>query len=403
MRPSYVTQLTCARCGATYPHDRPRNGCACGGATLYEYDLATARAELRPEALPAARGVWRWAPLLPVSDPACQVTLGEGGTPLVALPRAGTAIGLPRLAAKDESLNPTGTFKARGAAVGVGKIGEWGLRDLVLTSSGNAALAWATYARRAGLRMRILTLPDALPVNLRSCVQMGAEVLVIHGPRSEAARIAAEGERAFGWYNCGRESCRIEGKKTIGLEIAADLGWRAPDVIVCPTGGAIAAVGVWKAFAELGALGWVQPPLPRVVVVQPTGCAPIVRAFERGADVVERWESPQSIATGLRNTDPFFGAVALRALRETGGTALAVTDDEIRAAMAALAEHEALSVCPEAAAGYAAAQRLRQSGWLRAEDEVVLVSTASALKYPHLLPEAADVRHVQPGEPLVRE
>jgi threonine synthase len=335
---------------------------------------------------PWSEGLWRYAELLPVADAATRISLGEGATPLLPLRWLGEELGVGAWV-KEEGLNPTGTFKARGAAVGVSKAKELGARTLALPTAGNAGAAWAAYGARAGLEVVVAMPKDAPPLTQMEVALYGARLHLVDGLISDAGAWVGAQIRVEGWYDAStfKEPYRLEGKKTLGLEIAEHMGWTAPDVILYPTGGGVGLLGLWKAFEELRALGWVggDRPAPRLVVVQSSGCAPVVRAWESGLDKTEFWEGAQTIAAGLRVPGPLAGGLMLRALRETNGTAIAVDDGEIRAAVVELAR-SGLWVCPEGAALLPAVRRLRAAGWIREGEQVVLLNTGSGLLYPEV-------------------
>jgi threonine synthase len=383
---SALSHLDCPACRTRHEADRLQGACGCGSPLLARYDLAKAgdlvgRADIagRPPAL------WRYHELLPVSSRAAVISLGEGLTPLLPLPRIGSQLGLPRLLMKDESPLPTGSFKARGAAVGVSRAAELGAAGVAMPTNGNAGAAWAAYCARAGLPCLVAMPADAPAITRTECLAAGAELTVVPGLIGDAAVAvrAALADRA-GWQDVStlREPYRLEGKKTIGLEIAEQLGWRPPDVVVCPVGGGVGLIGIWKALTELASLGWIGSDLPRLVAVQAAGCAPVVRAFEAGAAAPSPWEDAATVAFGLTVPAPLGGALILAALRATGGTAVAVTDPELLAAQARLARVEGCWICPEGAACIAAVAQLREAGWLAATDEVVVLNTGAGLKYP---------------------
>ncbi len=355
---------------------------------MARYDLALAGELVGPADL-AARppSLWRYHELLPVGAPARVVSFGEGMTPLVGLPRMGRAIGVPGLLMKDESALPTATFKARGAAVGVSRSAELGAAGVAMPTNGNAGAAWSAYCARAGLPCLIAMPADAPVVTRTECLAAGAELRVVPGLIGDAAVLvsAALAERP-GWQDVStlREPYRLEGKKTIGFEIAEQLGWRIPDVVICPVGGGVGLVGVWKALTELASLGWIGSDLPRLVAVQAAGCAPVVRAFETGAATTASWPDAATVAFGLMVPAPLGGALILAALRATLGTAIAVTDAELLAAQALLARTEGAWICPEGAACVAAVGQLRDSGWLSEHDEIVVLNTGAGLKYAGL-------------------
>jgi threonine synthase len=335
--------------------------------------------------------MWRYAEFLPVRDRRHVVTLGEGGTSMFAMPRLGDLVGLPNLYVKDEGLNPTGTFKARGASAGLSRARELGARAVAMPTAGNAGGAWAAYGAHAGIAVHIAMPRDAPTVTQLECRLYGADLTLVDGLISDAGRVISIGIQKHGWFDVStlREPYRVEGKKTMGLEIAEDLGWELPDVIVYPAGGGVGIIGIWKALQELAAIGWVQGSLPRMVIVQAAGCAPLVRAFHTGREESEFWEGAHTVAAGLRVPKALGDFLVLRALRESGGTAVAVEDEAILEATRLLARMEGLWACPEGAATLAGAMELRRQGWLRPRDRVVLINTGSGLKYPDL-PLVAD-------------
>ncbi|MEO7003667.1 MAG: threonine synthase [Ktedonobacterales bacterium] len=391
--PTYLTHLACSACDATYSADVERHLCpACGSLLLARYDLAAVAREVPREhiaARPWNAGLWRYAEVLPVGDPARRVTLGEGATPLLAMPALSAELDA-EVWLKDEGLNPTGSFKARGAAVGVSRAAELGVPTIALPTAGNAGAAWAAYGARAGIPTIVAAPRDAPPLALQEARLYGARLHLVDGLISDAGAWVAQGVRDEGWYDAStfKEPYRLEGKKTMGYEIAEQFGWRAPDVILYPTGGGVGLIGLWKAFDELHALGWLEPgsnPAPRLVVVQAAGCAPVVRAWEAGADTTAFWEGAETVAAGLRVPGPLAGALLLRALRETQGTALAIQDDAIRQAIGEAAR-QGFWLSPEGAALLPAVRQLRAVGWLRSGERVVLLNTGSGLVYPDVTP-----------------
>jgi threonine synthase len=390
---SALSHLACPRCLARHDAQQQQGTCQCGSPLFARYDLAMAGRLTSPaEIATRPHALWRYHELLPVGAADAAVGFGEGMTPLISLPRLGRDIGLPRLAMKDESPLPTASFKARGAAVGVSRAAELGVAGVAMPTNGNAGSAWAAYSARAGLPC-LIAMPDGAPAVTRNeCLASGAELRVVPGLIGDAAAViaAALADRP-GWQDVStlREPYRLEGKKTIGLEIAEQLGWRVPDVIVCPVGGGVALIGIWKALAELAELGWIGPAMPRLVAVQAAGCAPVVRAFSDGAEVTSPWPDASTVAFGLTVPAPLGGFLVLTALRSTDGTAVAVTDEELLAAQARLARAEGCWICPEGAAGVAAVARLRESGWLSEQDEVVVLNTGAGLKYPQTAADLA--------------
>ena len=322
------------------------------------------------------------------------MSLGEGMTPLLALPAMGRALGVPNLLMKDEGLLPTGTFKARGAAVGVSRAAELGVTAIAMPTNGNAGAAWSAYAARAGLRSLVVMPAGAPEITRAVCVAAGAELYLVDGLIGDAGRLVADAvERRAGYQNVAtlREPYRIEGKKTMGLEIAEQLGWRMPGVIVYPTGGGVGLIGIHKALRELLELGWVSGGLPRLVAVQAAGCAPIVRAFEAGATESEPWPGARTAAFGLTVPKALGDFLVLEALYATGGTAVAVTDEALLADQREVARLEGTFICPEGAAGFAAVRQLRASGWLSEMDEVIVLNTGTGLIYPETVPARAPV------------
>jgi threonine synthase len=393
---SLLSQLECGRCRADYDAGRPRNLCeACGSPLLARYDLAAVRAAVRPADL-AGRppDLWRYHELLPVGDEAAIITLGEGMTPLLPMARYGARIGLPRLLMKDEGLIPSGSFKARGAAVGVSRAAELGIRRLAMPTNGNAGAAWSVYGARAGLATTIVMPVDAPEITRRECMAAGADLHLVDGLINDAGRIVAEliarseGSPDGGVFDVStlKEPYRVEGKKTMGLEIVEQLGWRAPDVIIYPTGGGVGLIGIHKALRELGELGWLAGPPPRLVAVQAAGCAPIVRAFQRGERESTHWAGAHTVAFGINVPKPLGDFLILDALADTSGTAISVRDDELLADLREVAALEGAFVCPEGAAAFTAARKLRASGWLAADDQVVVLNTGAGLKYPQTIP-----------------
>lgn len=389
---SRLSHLECSRCGTTYDAHARQNLCPVEGAPLLvRYDLAAVRAGVSPAEI-AGRppDLWRYHEILPVTDPTAVTTLGEGFTPLVGLPTYGASIGVPRLVIKDEGLLPTGSFKARGAAVGVSRARELGVSRIAMPTNGNAGSAWAAYAARAGIAATIVMPADAPEITRRECVAAGADLYLVDGLISDAGRLVGElvGRSPGAVFDAStlKEPYRIEGKKTMGLEIAEQLGWRCPDVIVYPTGGGVGLIGIYKALGELVELGWLTGPLPRLVAVQSTGCAPIVAAFDAGAPESEPWPDARTIAYGITVPKALGDFLVLDAVRESGGTAVAVTDEALLGELRAAAAAEGSWLCPEGAAGLAAVRDLRASGWLGERDEVVVLNTGAGLKYPETIP-----------------
>ena len=396
---SALSHLDCSRCGTRHDADRVQGTCACGSPLLARYDLPQVARQASPGDLAGRPAdLWRYHELLPVRQPAHVVSLGEPMTPLLALPAMGRAVGVPGLLMKDEGHLPTGTFKARGAAVGVSRAAELGVTAVAMPTNGNAGAAWSAYAARAGLRSLVVMPAGAPEITRVGCVAAGAELYLVDGLIGDAARlIAGAVERRPGYQDVTtlREPYRIEGKKTMGLEIAEQLGWRMPGVIVYPTGGGVGLIGIHKALGELLELGWVSGRLPRLVAVQAAGCAPIVRAFEAGATESEPWPGAKTAAFGLTVPKALGDVLVLQALYATGGTAVAVTDEALLADQREVARLEGTFICPEGAACFAAVRQLRASGWLSQADEVVVLNTGTGLIYPETIP--ADVPVLPPS------
>jgi threonine synthase len=384
---TFLTHLQCPRCGAAHDAFTLANLCACGSPLEARYDLAAVGRTTSPETFATrSADLWRYREVLPVGDPAHVVTLGEGWTPLVPAPRYGGQVGVPGLLIKDEGLIPTGSFKARGAAVGVSRASELGVRHVAMPTNGNAGAAWATYAARAGIRATIAMPVDAPVITRGECIAAGADLHLVNGLIGDAGKMIAAfvAARAGAVFDAStlKEPYRLEGKKTMGYELAEQLGWQAPDVIVYPTGGGVGLIGIHKAMREMRALGWLTGPMPKLVAVQSTGCAPIVRAFQAGATRAEPWADAVTVAFGINVPAPLGDEMILRALAETGGTAVAVHDEEILRDLRDYARAEGPLLCPEGAAGLTAVRHLAGTGWLTGDERVVVLNTGSGLKYP---------------------
>lgn len=383
---NYLKELKCSFCGRSYDPDRLQTYCLeCNAPLMAEYDLAQARNQCdRDRSASRRRGMWRWSELLPVRDVFHRIDLGEGDTPLLHAPRLGQSLGLSQVYIKDESLNPTGTFKARGLAAAVSKAKELGVKRLIIPTAGNAGGALAAYAARAGLEACIYMPKDTPKANIEECRIVGAQIVLVDGLISDAGRLAGARAKTEGWFDVStfKEPYRCEGKKIMGYELAEAFGWRLPEVIIYPTGGGTGLVGMWKAFKEMLALGWLEShTLPRLVAVQARGCAPVIKAFQEGAEVCQFWEEAQTIASGLRVPKSFADRLILRDLRESKGTAVAVSDGEIQEAQRKMAELEGIFAAPEGAATLAALTHLAKSGWVGSDERVVLFNTGAGIKY----------------------
>ncbi len=387
--PTTITHLECTMCGTTRPHEQWNTVCPeCGKVLFARYDLAAAARTMTPANL-ASRpfSMWRYAEVLPVRELETAPRLGEGGTPLHAVPRLGDAYGFERLLVKDESLNPTGNFKARGLCVAVARAKELGASVVALPSAGNAAAAMAAYAARAGLRAVVAMPVDVPEVMKAECHAYGATLILVNGLINDCGRVIRTGCARHGWFDLStlKEPYRVEGKKTLGLELADQLEWRLPDAIIYPTGGGTGIVGMWKAFDELEAMGVIGSRRPKMIVVQAEGCAPIVRAYEQRERHAELWPDAQTVAPGMRVPVAIGDYLILDAVRGSGGVAVTVNDAELLEGMRDLARLEGLFVGPEAGAAAIAAKKLLASGFLRASDETVIFATGSGLMHTDLV------------------
>src|ERR1022692_3032855 len=379
-----ATHLECSLCGAKYDAGAVANLCACGAPLLVRYDLAVIRHRwLRRDVAGGPANMWRYAPVLPAAE-ASVVTLGEGWTPLVRTRRLGARIGAEQLWVKDEGLNPTASFKARGLACAVSMCVELGIRKVAIPSAGNAASAMAAYAAAAGIEAHIFMPRDVPQSNYLECMAYGAHVTLVDGLISDCGRMVAEQGPKEGWFDVStlKEPYRIEGKKTMGYEVAEQMGWELPDAIFYPTGGGVGLIGMWKAFEEMERLGWVGSRRPKMIAVQAEGCQPIVRAFQENEPRIRFYEGAHTVAAGLRVPKPLGDVLTLQGVRESGGTAIAVSDDEMLEAGIQLASDEGIYAAPEGAACVSAARKLLVSGFLKPSDRIVLYNTGSGLKYP---------------------
>ena len=374
-----LKNLECSKCGETYPHTVPQNVCTvCGKPLLARYGLEQLTGTwTRDTLLSRPASLWRYGELLPISDPEDIVTLGETMTPLIHAKRLGTRFGLTEVWVKDESRLPTGSFKARGLAMAVSKAKSLGLTQLAIPSAGNAATALAVYAAAAGITAHIFMPQDTPAFNKETCQLAGANVTLIDGLINDAGRIVAERKAREGWFDVStlKEPYRVEGKKTMGFELAEQFAWELPDVIIYPTGGGTGIVGMWKGFAELEAIGWIGEKRPRFISVQSVGCAPIVKAWEEGATEATPWQDAHTIAGGLRVPQAIGDFLILEAIRKSNGAAIAVTDDAIREAMQLLPTTEGLLTCPEGAATVAALKQLVMNKMIDPSERVVLFNT----------------------------
>lgn len=387
---TFLTHLECTACGDRHsPHELQTVCRSCGKILAARYDLTQAKHTINREWFrTSVTGLWDLRPLLPVEDPAHCVSLGEPATPIVRFPGLERRFGVATVLMKDEGRLPTGSFKARGLAMAVSKAKELGVRTICIPSAGNAAGALAAYAARAGMEAFIFMPDDTPSVNIAECRIAGARVELVRGTISDAAKAMQERRKEHpDWFDVStmKEPYRLEGKKTMGYELAFQLDWDLPDVIVYPAGGGTGLVGMWKAFAEMEELGLIGKKRPRMVAVQSTGCAPLVRAFERKQRASEFWEHAATIASGLRVPKAFADYLILDAIHESGGAAVAVSDGEIRKTIGEVARREGFLCCPEGAATVAALEELVRRKLIRVSDTVVLWNTAAGTKYPEVM------------------
>jgi threonine synthase len=389
---TYLKELECPKCGKKHDPSRLNNLCACGTPLLVRYDLDRLAREFDPKEWgKRPEGLWRYRELLPVVKEENLVSLGEGGTPVYPLPKIAREYGLKELYMKDEGMNPTGTFKARGAAVGVSKALELGVNTVAMPTAGNAGAAWAAYSARADIKMVVVMPEDAPATTQAECVAYGCETYLVKGLISDAGRVVREACAKRGWFEAAtlKEPYRIEGKKTMGLEIWEQFGDKMPDAIIYPTGGGVGIIGVWKAFQELKIMGWLTGPLPKMVVVQAEGCAPIVRAYREGKDKAEFFQDAHTVAAGIRVPSALGDFLVLDAVRSSGGTCVTVTDEELLDTWKHVSRTEGALICPEGAAAVKAAKMIKDMGVISEDDTVLVLNTGAGMKYTELLLERA--------------
>lgn len=381
----YVSHLECPKCSANYESEKQIQLCRCGSPLLVRYDLKKVRKSFRKGALNSRKAnLWRYWELLPVQKEQNIVSLGEGMTPLLHLKNLGPKLGVSSLYVKDEGLIPTGTFKARGAAVGVSRAKELGIKVLAMPTNGNAGGAWAAYCAKAGIKALIVMPKDAPIIHRKEVAIAGASLFLVSGLISDAGKIVNRAVAEYGWFDAStlKEPYRIEGKKTMGLEIVEQFSWKVPDVIIYPTGGGVGIIGIYKGLKELQEIGWIGERMPRLVAVQSTGCAPIIKAWEEKKTESAFWENSNTIAFGLNVPKALGDFLILEAIYDTNGCAVAVEDNEILKAQQMLASEEGIFCCPEGAATLSAAIKLVQNDWIKADERVVLLNTGTGLKYP---------------------
>lgn len=385
---NYCKELQCHKCGARYSPQEIHNSCDCGGQLLATYDLAKINKVVTKEHIAMRpKSMWRYRELLPIEKSSNIVSLQEGYTPIIPLNILAKEIGLPHICLKDEGRLPGGTFKARGASAGVSKAKELGIRAIAIPTAGNAGGVWAAYGAKAKMEVHVVMPVDAPEITTKECLAAGAHVYLVKGLVSEAGAIVADACQKFGWFSIStfNEPYRLEGKKTMGFEIAEQYGWDFPEVILYPAGGGVGLVGIWKAFKELREMGWVSGNGPRMVAVQSDGCAPIVKAFDEGKRICEEWTNAQTKADGLRVPKPLADSLILDTIRDSSGCAVAVSEDDISKAMMRLCHKEGVLACPEGATTLLALEYLKRSGWVGKKDRILLLNTGTGLKYPKLI------------------
>lgn len=402
MKYSYVSHLYCPKCSATYRVEEQHQLCTCGSPLLVAYDMVELKEVFRPEELHKRNpDLWRYHELLPVQKEEHVISLGEGMTPLLSMGSIGADLGINELYMKDEGLIPSGSFKARGAAVGVSKAKELGIKGLAMPTNGNAGAAWAQYCARAGIEATIVMPVDAPEITRKECAASRATLYMVEGLISDAGKIVGQAVKDYGLFDAStlKEPYRIEGKKTMGLEIAEQFDWQVPDVILYPTGGGVGLIGIYKALKELQELGWIaEGKMPKLVAVQSKGCAPIVKAWEEGKNDSEPWEDSSTIAFGINVPKALGDFLVLDAIYNTEGCAIAIDDETLLKEQANIAAREGAFVCPEGAAAFAAARQLKESGWIQEGERVVVLNTGAGIKYPDTVHIDAPI--LQPGENL---
>jgi threonine synthase len=381
---SFAQEIVCPRCRDRFGLSQLLNLCPCGSPLLVRYDLKKAKTAFGKSSLEGrVASLWRYRELLPLQSDANLISLGEGYTPLLNAKKLGGELGLRQLWIKDEAQNPTGSFKDRGLSLAISRAKELGVTKAAIPSAGNAGGSFAAYAARAGIEAHVFMPRDTPLANQIEAVQYGARLTLVDGLINDCSRIIAEKKASEDWFDVStlKEPYRVEGKKTMGYEIAEQLNWRLPDVIIYPTGGGTGLVGMWKAFAELEELSWIGAERSRMVSVQASGCAPIVKAFDDNKAAAEPWQNAQTLASGLRVPQAVGDFLILQAIRESRGTALSVSDDEMLAEIPRVAKAEGIFFCPEGAACVAALRRLVTQEWIKPSEEVLILNTASGLKY----------------------
>lgn len=385
---NYFTHLECGFCGKTYDKNKIWNLCSeCSKPLLARYNIDKAKSEFKKEMLKdREKTLWRYREMLPINDLKFKLSLGEGFTPLIHASRLGKEVGMKNLFIKDEGLNPTTSFKARGLCLAISKAYEFGIKEVSIPSAGNAAGAMSAYAALAGMKSFVFMPKDVPQPFISECKALGAEVNLVDGLITDCGKLAAEGVKKFGRFDVStlKEPYRIEGKKIMGYEVAEQMLWKLPDVIIYPTGGGTGLVGMWKAFDEMEKLGWINSKRPRMVSVQSSGCAPMVKAFNDGKEFAEPWVGARTIADGLRVPAAVGDFLILRAIRESNGTAVAVSDEEILECTNIIGRTEGIFAAPEGGATLAALNQLLKDGWIKKDETIVLFNTGSGHKYYNL-------------------
>ena len=381
----FVTHLECSLTGESYPAGEPHNLSRAGKPLLVRYDIDRARRKMTRESIAGKpKGMWKWRELLPLATDAEPVSLGEPETPIIPLPETARKAGASGLLVKDEGRLPTGSFKARGLTMAISMAKQFKIKSVALPTNGNAGAALAAYAARAGMEAVVICPAETPEINIRETAAYGARVWVADGQIDECGRLIREGAADGRWFDCStlKEPYRLEGKKVMGFELVEQLGWRVPDAIFYPTGGGTGLIGMWKAFDELEAAGLIGSERPRMFAIQAAGCAPIVRAFERGDEFAERWEGAATVATGIRVPSAVGDFLILRAVRESGGTAIAVEEEDILQAVEDAARDDGMLLCPEGGAVLAGWRHALQRGLVAPNESVLLFNCANGNKYP---------------------
>ncbi|RIJ66348.1 threonine synthase [Rummeliibacillus sp. TYF005] len=401
---SFISHLECPKCNKTYDEKQIQQLCECGSPLLVRYNLEDVKKHVTPEEIQRrSASLWRYHELLPVHNEKDVVTLGEGLTPLEKLDKLGSTYELDNLYIKDEGIIPTGSFKTRGASVGISKAKELGVKQLAMPTNGNAGAAWALYAAKANIKATIVMPLDAPQITRKEVHIAGGDLHLINGLISDAGKVVAQLVQDAGVYDAStlKEPYRIEGKKTMGYEIVEQFGWKVPDVILYPTGGGVGIIGIYKAILEMQALGWIEKDkFPRLVAVQAEGCAPIVDAWKKGEKESKFFEDSTTCAFGINVPKALGDFLVLDSLYKTEGCAIAISEQELLAAQKEVASLEGNFVCPEGAATFAAAKKLREQGWIKQEEHVVCLNTGAGIKYPETV-EIEGVNTLQPGDSLL--